>query len=238
MQIKAKVAVLAFVAMPYAASAQIPVTDAANLAQQVQQQINQVTQLAHEVTSLKRQAKMLKDINTNNAGQVAQVLNRAQDAMRQARGIAGSQQEVNDRFNQRYPDDYSNDTHDQLQQRRRTWEKRNRYSQQDARRIQSQVVQSQGDTANSVQNALNASQSAAGQKSAIQATNQLLASMSAQMSQLQNLVIAQSHALQTSQSQKQAVKRAAETENQREYDALANDTGGSGVNHDFTTESY
>ena len=77
-----------------------------------------------------------------------------------------------------------------------TWRTNNQQAIQAALQLQNQVAQGQTTTTSQVQTAVAASQAAAGQTSAIQAGNQLLATVTAQLTQLQNLLITQARAEQ------------------------------------------
>ena len=81
--------------------------------------------------------------------------------------------------------------------------------------MQNQIARGQPTTAAQVAQAVQASQGAAGQTAAIQATNQLLATVSAQLTQLQNLLITQARAEQTLAAQAQATQAAANADRQR-----------------------
>jgi len=80
---------------------------------------------------------------------------------------------------------------------------------------QNQIVQAQPVTANAVNGAVAASQNAPGQTAAIQATNQLLAALSTQLTQLQTILITQARATQTAEAQAQAAQAAGAAESQR-----------------------
>src|SRR5665213_1891565 len=72
-------------------------------------------------------------------------------------------------------------------------------------------------TAHAVNGAVAAWQGAAGQTGAIQATNQLLAALSTQLTQLQTILITQGRAEQTAASQAQAAQAAGDAEHTRVF---------------------
>jgi P-type conjugative transfer protein TrbJ len=87
--------------------------------------------------------------------------------------------------------------------------------------MQNLIAQNQPTTTSQVQAAVAASQGAAGQTSAIQATNQLLATVSAQLTQLQNLLITQARAEQVLAAQAQASQAAGAADSQRFWSVTA-----------------
>jgi P-type conjugative transfer protein TrbJ len=96
-----------------------------------------------------------------------------------------------------------------------TWRQNNALALQQAMQMQNQIVQGQAVTSAQVARAVSASQGAPGQTAAIQATNQLLATVTGQLSQLQNLLITQARAEQTLAAQAQATQAAANADRQR-----------------------
>jgi P-type conjugative transfer protein TrbJ len=96
-----------------------------------------------------------------------------------------------------------------------TWRQNNALALQDALRMQNQIAQGQPTTSAQVASAVTASQGAAGQTAAIQASNQLLATVSAQLTQLQNLLITQARAEQTLAAQAAASQAAGAADSQR-----------------------
>ena len=92
-----------------------------------------------------------------------------------------------------------------------TWQANNTAALQTAVQIQGQVASNQTATASAVQNAVNASNTAPGQTAAIQATNQLLAAVATQLSQLQAILITQGQAQAALAGQQQASAAAAQS---------------------------
>jgi P-type conjugative transfer protein TrbJ len=103
----------------------------------------------------------------------------------------------------------------QISQALASWQTNSRQTLQQAMAAQNQIVQAQPATAAAVNGAVTASQGAAGQTAAIQATNQLLAALSTQLTQLQNILITQARAEQTAAAQAQAAQAAGAAESQR-----------------------
>jgi P-type conjugative transfer protein TrbJ len=77
------------------------------------------------------------------------------------------------------------------------------------------VAQTQSSTSNVVATGVAASQGAPGQTAAIQATNQLIAALSTQLSQLQTLMLTAARSAETAEAQHQSVTAAAASESVR-----------------------
>jgi P-type conjugative transfer protein TrbJ len=102
-----------------------------------------------------------------------------------------------------------------LAQKLEAWSRASGQTLQDALQVQNQIVQAQGAIASAVGGAVAASQGAQGQTAAIQATNQLLAALSTQLTQLQTLLITQGRQAQTYEAERRALVRKGEADRQR-----------------------
>ena len=96
-----------------------------------------------------------------------------------------------------------------------TWRSNNSQALQQALQMQNLIAQGQPTTAAGVSTAVRASQAAPGQTAAIQASNQLLATVTAQLTQLQDILITQARAEQTLAAQGQASQAAGAADSQR-----------------------
>jgi P-type conjugative transfer protein TrbJ len=103
----------------------------------------------------------------------------------------------------------------QIRQKIASWESNSRLTMQDSMAVQNQLVRSQTTTAGAVNSAVAASQGAAGQTAAVQATNQILAALSTQLQGLQTILIAQARTQETILAQQQAGLVAARAETAR-----------------------
>jgi len=200
---------------PEPARAQLTVVDPAAIAQavkQVSQQLQQIQQLQAQLTN---QAAMLQKLGTNVTGPLASITSQATQLLQQAQGIGYNSQNIAQQYQQLYPANMQGMSFAQISQALASWQTNSRQTLQQAMAAQNQIVQAQPATAAAVNGAVTASQGAAGQTAAIQATNQLLAALSTQLTQLQNILITQARAEQTATAQAQAAQAAGAAESQR-----------------------
>lgn len=190
--------------MPQPAAAQQIVFDpraVAQAVQQVRQGLAQIQQMQAQVTN---QVAMLQRLGTDVTKPLAQINAQASQLMQQAQGIGYNSQNIAGQFQQFYPTSLSGQNFAQIQQRLASWEANSRLTLQDSMAVQNQLVRSQATTAGAVNSAVTASQGAAGQTAAIQATNQMLAALSSQLQGLQTILIAQARTQETILAQQQA----------------------------------
>ena len=200
---------------PEPARAQMTVVDPAAIAQavkQVSQQLQQIQQLQAQLTN---QAAMLQKLGTNVTGPLASITSQATQLLQHAQGIGYNSQNIAQQYQQLYPANMQGMSFAQISQALASWQTNSRQTLQQAMAAQNQIVQAQPATAAAVNGAVTASQSAAGQTAAIQATNQLLAALSTQLTQLQNILITQGRAEQTAAAEAQAAQAAGAAESQR-----------------------
>jgi len=115
----------------------------------------------------------------------------------------------------RYPADMSNATWAQYQSDQSTWTDNQRQSLVENRQLQNQVYQDMDTTNQQVQDIVDASNSASGETSAIQAHNDLLAVASGELAKLQSLKIARARLKTEGLVQQQSESSYAEAERQR-----------------------
>ena len=201
------------VALP--AQAQLTVIDPTAIAQalrQVSQQLQQIQQLKAQLTN---QAAMLQKLGTDVTSPLGAIATQATQLLQQAQGIGYNSQNVAQQYQQAYPTNMQGMSFEQINRALAGWQAGSRQTLQQAMATQNQIVQAQPVTANAVKGAVAASQGAAGQTAAIQATNQLLAALSTQLTQLQTILITQARATQTADAQALGAQAAGAAESQR-----------------------
>ena len=202
---------LILAAPPPIAHAQMAVIDVKAILQAEQQVSNSLTQIQRLESQLSNQALMLQKMQTDVTGPIAQITSQATGILQQAQGIGyGAQQ-----YASLYPSTMPGASLATTQASLGTWRQNNALALQQALQMQNQIAQGQPITSAQVARAVSASQGAPGQTAAIQATNQLLATVSAQLTQLQNLLITQARAEQTLSAQSQASQAAGAADSQR-----------------------
>jgi P-type conjugative transfer protein TrbJ len=203
------------------AHAQIAVVDIKSILQAEQQVSNQLTAIQRLESQLSNQAAMLQKMQTDITGPVAQIAGQATQILQQAQGIGYGAQNIATQYANLYPTTMPGASLATTQASLATWRSNNQAALQAALATQNQIAQGQPTIQSQVQTAVAASQAAAGQTSAVQATNQLLATVSAQLTQLQNLLITQARAEQTLAAQAQASQATGAADSQRFWTVTA-----------------
>lgn len=212
------------VAMSEPASAQWPVIDVSNLAQNVliaaralEQINNQIQSLQNEASMLQNEARNLTSLNVSQLGGITDDLTQISGLMNQAQGISFNIQSVQAAFQQLYPQQYGSGTSipQLLSDAQTRWQNAQSAFQQ-TMLVQSQIAQTvQSDTAK-LASLVDASQGAQGNLQVSQATNQLLALSIKQQLQVQTLMAAQGRA----EALKGANEAEAEAEGQAAFQAF------------------
>lgn len=220
----ASVVALALASAPPAARAQMTVIDPTAIGHLIDQYNNQITAISNQLTQIQRlesqltnQAAMLQKLQTDITGPIQQIASQATGILQQAQGIGYGAQSLSSQFANLYPPSFTagNNTLLNTQASLASWRANNAAAIQAALQMQNTIAQGQPTTAAQVQFAVAASQGAAGQTSAIQATNQLLATVTAQLTQLQNLLITQARAEQLLAAQAAASQATGAADSQR-----------------------
>lgn len=219
---------LAVAAAPPPASAQFAVIDVKAIQQAVTQANNQLTAINNQLVQIQRlesqlsnQALMLQKMETDVTGPILSIENQATQILQNAGGIGYGAGNVAQNFANLYPSTMPGATLAGTQASLATWRTNNVAAIQAALQAQNHIVQNQPTVTSQVQTAVAASQGAAGQTAAIQATNQLLATVTKQLTDLQNLLITQSRAEQLLAAQGQASQTAGAADSQRFWSVSA-----------------
>jgi P-type conjugative transfer protein TrbJ len=184
--------------------ATIDVKAIAQMAKQVEQASQQLTQLKQQVAN---QQQMLSKLGSNISPELGSIVQDATSIMKSAQGIGYNAKNVTGQMDQLYPKSM---TVDQILSATQNWQNASQQTRIEAMNAQNAIVDSQGRTQNAVNGAVNASQNAAGQTAAVQATNQLLAALSTQLTGLQTLLLTQMRAAQTLEAQNAGIRTAAD----------------------------
>jgi len=197
------------------ARAQLTVYDPAAVAQMLKQVSQGLQQIQALQAQLANSERMLQTLGLDVTGPLRDIASQATGLLRQAQGLGYSAADVSRDFAALYPGDLAGLTPAALAQKLQAWSQASRQTLQDALQVQNQIAQAQGATAGAVGAAIDASQAAAGQTAAVQATNQLLAALSTQLTQLQTLLITQGRQAQTFDAERRALVDKGEADRQR-----------------------
>lgn len=213
-RLTAAVAALSLLAAP-TAHAQLTVFDPSNYTQMLAQVSNSLKQISQLETQISQSEAMLASIPGDVTAPFTQIRSQALQIMQQAQGLGYQTSNLTAAFNTAYPSSMTGQTPTQVNAALADWQARTRQTLQDAMSMQNQVVSGQGATSSAISSAITMSQGASGQTAAAQATNQLLAAVSTQLTQLQNLLITSERAMQTAEAERQAQVAAAQAESAR-----------------------
>lgn len=195
--------------------AQVVVNDPAAIAQaikQVQQGLQQIQALKDQ---LAQQARMVQSLGADVTGPLRDITAQATGLLRQAQGLGYGATDISRDFAALYPGDLAGLSPKDLAARLAAWTQNSRQTLQEAMQVQNQIAQAQPATAAAVAGAVTASQNAAGQTAAVQATNQLLSALSTQLTQLQILLITQARQAETYEAERRALVSKGEADRQR-----------------------
>ena len=206
-------------AMPLAASpmlttpaqAQWTVFDPSNYAQNVltaartlQQINNQITSLQNQAQSLINQAKNLASLPYSSLQQLQQNVQKTQQLLSQAQGIAFNVQQIDQIFSQKYANVSMSATDAQLVSDARSRWQNTVGGLQDAMRVQAGVVGNIDTNRTQLSALVGQSQGATGALQAAQAGNQLLALQAQQLADLTAVVAANGRAQSLSEAERAA----------------------------------
>ncbi|PVM83558.1 conjugal transfer protein TrbJ [Caulobacter radicis] len=198
-----------------AARAQLTVYDPAAVAQMLKQVSQGLQQIQTLQAQLANSQRMLETLGLDVTGPLRDIAGQATGLLRQAQGLGYTAADISRDFAALYPGDLAGLTPAALADRLKAWSQASRQTLQDALQVQNQIAQAQGITAGAVGAAVDASQAAAGQTAAVQATNQLLAALSTQLTQLQVLLITQGRQVQTYEAERRALVSKGEADSER-----------------------
>ncbi|MGV2067451.1 P-type conjugative transfer protein TrbJ [Agrobacterium sp. 22-226-1] len=179
----------------------IIVFDPSNYAQNVLTAARTLEQITHQITSLQNEAQMLINQAKNLASlpfsalqQIQQSVQKTQQLLQQAQGIAFNVQQIDQMFQQKYGNVSLSASDQQLVANARDRWKNTVGGLQDAMRVQAGVVGNIDSNRTQMSALVSQSQSATGALQATQAGNQLLALQSQQLSDLVAVVSANGRA--------------------------------------------
>jgi P-type conjugative transfer protein TrbJ len=155
------------------------------------QAVSQVSQGLAQVQALQRQIAALR---TDVTQPLAQINGQAQSILQQAQGIGFNSGTTANAFQTLYPTSASGLTGAQIAIAQAAWSQATQQALQTAIATQTAAAQSQKTTSSAARGAVAASQGAVGQTQVGQATNQLLATVSAQLAQLEAILTTQARA--------------------------------------------
>jgi P-type conjugative transfer protein TrbJ len=195
---------LSLFASALGAHAQLTVYDPWNYIEAYQTVTQSLQQIQQLESQLQAQEAMLQHLGSDFTQPLAAINSQAASILQQAQGLGFSSSSIASQFGSTYPTSVSGMSGAQISAALSAWHNATSQSMQTALSTQNQVAQSQSTATTAAQNAVAASNAAAGQTGAIQATNQLLATVSSQLTQLEDILITQARAQEMLAAQQQS----------------------------------
>jgi P-type conjugative transfer protein TrbJ len=200
---------LAFLPAVRARAQGMVVHDPANVRQNILQAARALEQVNNQIRQIENEVRMLASLDLQLAPEVSATIAAARDLFGQAQAIRYSLQTTADDVRALYPDDYRTLGFEQVLAQSDRWLAESEASLTRLMEQQARAAMTLSRTQGAVETALTASGGAQGQTSAIQASNQLLGVLSAQLADIQALQIAQSRALAEERLEQAARERRA-----------------------------
>lgn len=166
------------------------------LAKHAQEITNQIEQIRNQVRAIENQVKMLQNLDISNYRDAVAAMQRIQNVLRQScidldvpvpnrigYDAGFDCHTLLERFRQAYPaaTDWESQPDDQIARYPDQWNAQKRDTAAKAMEMQNVSVESMTDTADRMTQLASASQQAPGQKAAVQVTNEMLVTLSAQL---------------------------------------------------------
>ncbi|MEL6237290.1 MAG: P-type conjugative transfer protein TrbJ [Pseudomonadota bacterium] len=183
---------------------------AANTLEQIN---NQIEQLQNEAQMLINQAEDLKSLDFDSIEHLKRILERIDALMREADEITYEVEESERRYEERFPDSYKDLTNEEIVERATDQWVVTRSAFRSAIMIQSGIVGSISESRDTLTTLVEESQGAAGNLSAVQAGNQLIALSVKQ--QMQQLMASHYRMIALEEARRAAIEEQARTRHQR-----------------------
>jgi P-type conjugative transfer protein TrbJ len=159
----------------------------AQLTTQVSYQLQMINQLVQQV---QQGQNMLQSLGSNIVPGLSGMIQQSQSLVSSLNGISSTGNSLTGMLNSQYPTDFSNlASVSAILGKIATMQTQARQATQNSMTLQGQVASNQPQIAAAMQSATGASNNAAGPTAALQATNQMLAALSAQIADLQSILI-------------------------------------------------
>ncbi len=167
------------------------VYDPAAVSQLISQVNNQVQMLNNMVQQVQQGQAMLNPLGSNILPGLSTLTQNTQSFVANLNNISNTGASLTSALDSQYPTNFSNlSSVSDILTKISSMQTQTRAAMQSSMEMQNQVAGNQGQISGAMASAVQASNSASGPTAALQATNQILATLSQQMSDLQNILIA------------------------------------------------
>ena len=176
---------------------------------------NQIEQLQNEAQMLINQAEDLKSLDFDSIEHLKRILERIDALMREADEITYEVEESERRYEERFPESYEDLTNEEIVERATDQWALTRSAFRSAIIVQSGIVTSISESRETLTTLVEESQGAAGNLSAVQAGNQLIALSVEQQMQMQQLMASHYRMIALEEARRAAIEEQARIRHQR-----------------------
>jgi P-type conjugative transfer protein TrbJ len=191
---------------PHPAAGSMIVYDPNNYAQNLLQAIRALDQLRTMTRQLETELRMIQSLGTTKRDDIQSVMRRMESLLYQTNGLGFDLERIGDDFELLYPEEYNSKDYRRIAAQAERWTEQNRAAVRVSMSTTSLAAENLARHDQRLQELLAASDSAVGTTAAIQAGNQILASLGAQIADMSALIIAQNRAVDSKAAEEEARK--------------------------------
>lgn len=185
------------------------VYDPAAVGQLINQVNQQIQMLNNLVTEVQQGQAMLNPLGSNIVPELSSMTQNTQRLMTNLNNIGATGTSLQSALSSQYPTNFSNlQSVSDILAKLSTMQVQTRSAMEQSTALQNQVAGNQGQISSAMLSAVNASNGASGPTAALQATNQMLATLSQQIADLQSILIAHMRAEEAINLNSQSVQAA------------------------------
>ena len=185
------------------------VYDPTAVGQLITQVNNQIQMLNNLVTQVQQGQAMLNPLGSNILPGLSSLMQNTQNLVSNLNNIGSTGASLTSALNAQYPTNFSNlNSVSAILAKLSAMQNQTRFAMESSIAMQNQIADNQGQISGAMSSAVQASNAASGPTAALQATNQILATLSQQMSDLQSILIAHMRAEDSERMNSQAVQNA------------------------------
>jgi type IV secretion system protein TrbJ len=182
------------------------VYDPNNYSQNLLQAIRALDQLRTMTRQLETELRMIQTLGTTKRDDIQSVMRKMESLLYQTDGLGFDLERIGDDFEVLYPEEYNSEDYRRIAAQAERWTAQNRAAVRESMSTTSLAAENLARHDQRLQELLAASDSAVGTTAAIQAGNQILASLGAQIADMSALIIAQNRAVDSKAAEEEARK--------------------------------
>ena len=190
----------------HSAAGSMIVYDPNNYSQNLLQAIRALDQLRTMTRQLETELRMIQSLGTTKRDDIQSVMRRMESLLYQTNGLGFDLERIGDDFEVLYPEEYNSQDYRRIAAQAERWTEQNRAAVRESMSATSIAAENLARHDQRLHELLAASDSAVGTTAAIQAGNQILDSLGAQIADMSALIIAQNRAVDSKAAEEEARK--------------------------------